>query len=293
MGERDISLNYEPLVLCRPAVPRDRVEVMDLLANIWQGEDYVPYLWDQWLYQDSGCLAVAESGGRIVGTGHLKQIVPEQWWLEGLRVHPELHGQGIGSKLHDYFVDRWLATGGEVVRLATHSHRKAVHAMCERTAFRQIAEVVPLTSEPTVQTDPAAQEKAAPDWQAATEVLATSECSQALTGLVDYGWKFAEASPAWLGAGRDDRLLIGPMGEYYAVRLDHEEQGLFLHALATSASVDELEAGLRALQGWAASQGAIELTWLAPKRASWVEAGLAAGFEVDERGSLVLYERRR
>lgn len=111
---------------------------MAFLAGMGEGEDYGPRVWDSWLTGEQGVLAVGRRRGQVVVQGHLMDLGQGGWWLEGLRVRPEVQGQGIGSHFHDYVVERWLGTAGRVVRLATKIERMAVHRMCQRTDFERV-----------------------------------------------------------------------------------------------------------------------------------------------------------
>jgi len=46
---------------------QDTPAMLEITRTIWDGQDYVPYEWDRWLHDASGCLAVAELSGRVVG----------------------------------------------------------------------------------------------------------------------------------------------------------------------------------------------------------------------------------
>lgn len=85
--------------------------MLELTKTIWEGEDYVPQVWDDWLADPHGQLSVAEIGGRVVGLGKLTRLAPGEWWLEGLRVDPQWQGRGIGRALHEYHVGLWRKMG--------------------------------------------------------------------------------------------------------------------------------------------------------------------------------------
>jgi GNAT superfamily N-acetyltransferase len=127
-------------VVCRPARPSDTGDVLELTRTIWDGHDYVPEVWDAWLSDPQGLLAVAEYQGRVLGLGKLTRLSGEDWWLEGLRVHPEYQGRGIASQINDYLLAHWLHTGSGALRLATNSERVQVHHMCQRNRFTKVAE---------------------------------------------------------------------------------------------------------------------------------------------------------
>jgi hypothetical protein len=89
------QLSSPPQVLCRPAIESDRADVLEFCRNIWDGEDYVPYVWDEWFRDPTGLLAVAEYDGHAIGCSKITQISTGQWWLEGFRVDPKYQGLRI------------------------------------------------------------------------------------------------------------------------------------------------------------------------------------------------------
>ncbi|RME32959.1 MAG: AI-2E family transporter, partial [Thermoflexia bacterium] len=50
----------------RPACPEDRSGMEAVCGTIWDGEDYIPEVWDEWLADPDGELTVAELDGRVV-----------------------------------------------------------------------------------------------------------------------------------------------------------------------------------------------------------------------------------
>jgi GNAT superfamily N-acetyltransferase len=127
-------------VVCRPARQSDTADVLELTRTIWDGHDYVPEAWEGWLADPQGLLAVAEYQRRVLGLGKLTRLSSDDWWLEGLRVHPEYQGRWVGSQLNDYLLAHWLQTGNGALRLATNSERVQVHHMCQRNGFTKAAE---------------------------------------------------------------------------------------------------------------------------------------------------------
>ena len=125
---------------CRPARQSDTADVLELTRTIWDGHDYVPEAWTGWMGDPQGLLAVAEYQGRVLGLGKLTRLSSDDWWLEGLRVHPEYQGRGVASQLNDYLLAHWLQIGNGALRLATSSERVQVHHMCQRNRFIKVAD---------------------------------------------------------------------------------------------------------------------------------------------------------
>ncbi len=191
-GEGDLAdqlvITRRP-VLCRPAAPSDRAQVMEFLKGIWNGEDYVPDVWERWLNLAKGVLAVAERGGRVVGMGHLADLGLGESWLEGLRVDPRRQGQHIASHLHQYLLNCWVQSGSHALRLASAAGRKEVHHMCRKSGLEKVGSIVEFQAiteggwhgfEPL----------AARGLDEALETLKTSPATRFLHGLIDIGWRF-------------------------------------------------------------------------------------------------------
>ena len=78
--------------------------MIQITRQIWEGDDYVPKVWSEWLFDPEGLLAIAEFKGKVVGFGKLTKLSQHDWWLEGLRVHPQFEGNRIASRLHQYLL---------------------------------------------------------------------------------------------------------------------------------------------------------------------------------------------
>lgn len=298
----------------RPARETDTPDVIDLTRMIWDGEDYVPSVWADWLADEPGMLSVAEYEGRVLGLGKLTRLSDEDWWLEGLRVHPQYEGRGIASRLHKYLTEYWLQTGHGTLRLATASFRLPVHHLCERFGFQKILESTSYLA-------PALNQNSAIE---ATEVSTlyqtedqTSEVftivtqdgvdqavsfavqSQTLSlnaGMVELGWRFAPPRAIYLAEIAKRKKLLWwrrPKG-LLALREDEEDnQGnpsLIVQFLACSLeAVAECLVDYRRLAG---ALGYAKAFWMAPLQPELLLLLEKAGFQRDWDASLWLYEKK-
>ena len=85
---------------------------MELCSHIWEGGDYIPLVWDEWLADPDGLLGVAEMHGRVAGVFKLTKFQEGEWYMEGLRVHPDFQGKGVASHIHELCIGN-LAPNGE------------------------------------------------------------------------------------------------------------------------------------------------------------------------------------
>ncbi len=121
----------------RAARPDDRVALAAIAAQIWDGEDYLPQVFDQWLADPYGGFFVAELHGRVVGAAKISRLSEGEWWLQGLRVDPAFQGQGIGRIMHHFLTHRVRQYGIGEVRFSTASTTQAVHRLAKETGFQR------------------------------------------------------------------------------------------------------------------------------------------------------------
>lgn len=278
-------------ILCRPAGSVDTPEALTLVKGIWGGEDYVPEVWGDWLTDPDGLLAVAMWQGQVVGMGHLSDLGWGEAWLEGLRVAPDLQGQGIGSRLHDYFVGCWLAGSSSVVRLLTHEHREAVKVMCANTGFEPIARIQFRFGRAT--RGEHSFELAANNAPRALESLMGQGTSRACAGLMDLGWELAELTANRLQHTPGLSIWSWRDGHGWLVtRRDPDNPDPEITLCA--ASGEGLPDLLSETRGLAKEIGVEQVHWLAPDSPGILEALDEAGFETgDSPEFLLTYERRR
>ncbi len=124
----------------RPACPEDRSGMEAVCGTIWDGEDYIPEVWDEWLADPDGELTVAELDGRVVGLAKLSRTADGEWWLEGLRVHPAYRRLGLARRIQARQIEVARQSGAEVLRFATASYNRPVHRNAARDGFSRVAE---------------------------------------------------------------------------------------------------------------------------------------------------------
>ncbi|MGE5373503.1 MAG: GNAT family N-acetyltransferase [Bacteroidota bacterium] len=182
-----------PQVLCRPAVESDRADVFEFCKGIWEGEDYVPYVWDDWSRDPDGVLAIAEYDGHAIGCSKVTRIATGQWWLEGFRVDPKHQGLKVGTHLHQYVTNWWLEHGEGTIRLMTDAGNLAVHHLCDKTGYTKVNEVCGYRALPL--DEPAVNFTPATDMELAAGFAMESESIQTTGGLIDLGWRICTPSP--------------------------------------------------------------------------------------------------
>jgi GNAT superfamily N-acetyltransferase len=280
--------------VCRPALPKDTQQVLRFTRQIWEGEDYVPHVWEQWIQDYQGFLAVAEHAGQVAGIGRLKPLSPDEWWLEGLRVDPKFQGRGIASHLHAYILAYWERNGAGVVRLGTASTRHPIHHLCARYHFSRIGEYslykAPLLDQPVTAFTPLMRDQVSD----ALQFILASPLHQLSFGLMDHGWEWSRPSTEhlqeaisnqaawWWRAGQG--LLI--------YREEWEGQRRYPLLQLIACSLETLADCLLDYRRQGASAGHEQVAWLAPLQPEIQTALTTAGFERTWDDALVIYQKK-
>jgi GNAT superfamily N-acetyltransferase len=176
-------------VVCRTALARDHADVTEFCRDIWDGDDYVPEVWDDWLNDPVGLLAVAEYNGHAIGCSKIMLISKGQWWLEGFRVDPKYQGRKVGWRIHNYVTDWWLEHGDGTLRLMTDAGNFAVHHVCLKTGYIKTHEVCGYKAMPIAESTD--HFSLALDLREAGKFAHRSESIKSTDGLTDFGWRIA------------------------------------------------------------------------------------------------------
>jgi GNAT superfamily N-acetyltransferase len=280
---------FSSLPVCRPALPSDRTDVLEFTKFIWGGHDYIQYVWDDWLADPRGLLAVAEYAGHAVALGKATYVAEGQWWLEGLRVDPRYQGLKIGSHIFEYLDNWWQRHAGGAFRLMTAWDRVQVHHLCERFGWQKIGEVKSWEADAMVGGPHPFRPVASAD---VPDVLRFASAHlDYCWHLADLGWVFGVPDHAMLAsqaqAGRlyrsaDSAALLGCWED-----VDDGPRTMGVSFIACA--LEALPTTLSDVRRLAASRGFDRVLWHAPVRDN-VEAVLAAaGYESIHPGSAFLF----
>jgi len=284
---------YRPV--CRPALPQDTQDVMELTSKIWEGEDYVPYVWDEWLADYAGFLAVCEYGGKVIGLGKLTLLTGDQWWLEGLRVHPGYEGRGIASHLNDYILNFWDEKGNGIVRLATASKREKVKHLSEKRGFHLRSECTNYSAAALPGDIDHFRKLTAGAVSAIAGYLEQTTSPAFGKGLVDIGWQWAAPTEQLLRESIEKGAVWGwvhpEYGQGYLLcREDFEDEGALY--------IGQLLCGLEATYSFlgdirhlAAAKGYKKVAWIAQLDTELNIILEETGFQREWDMTLLIYEK--
>jgi GNAT superfamily N-acetyltransferase len=77
----------------------DRERVVEISRDIWDGHDYLPRVFDDWLADAGAAFQAAELDGVVVGVQRLRPFAQGLVWYEGLRVAITHRRQGLARAM--------------------------------------------------------------------------------------------------------------------------------------------------------------------------------------------------
>lgn len=177
----------------RTARLADRARILAISAQIWEGEDYVPMVIDDWLRMRDSEVAVAELNGVVISFARTVNLAPGYVWLEGIRTDTAEQGHGAGKALTDYFVEKAAREGAQRIGLSTYVDNLASIHIIEQHGFQRQASFV--LAEAMLDSPARSYAKLSPAVfpvpfdEARAWILKSSAVSTA-GGFMPQGWKF-------------------------------------------------------------------------------------------------------
>jgi len=90
----------------RKVTAADKARVADIVKNIWEGSDYLPLVFDEWVKDSHGEFAAAvDQSGILIGFEKLTMLTPYDAWIEGLRKDMGSNIKGVGRFLTEHIFE--------------------------------------------------------------------------------------------------------------------------------------------------------------------------------------------
>jgi N-acetylglutamate synthase-like GNAT family acetyltransferase len=117
----------------------DRDDVLEISRHVWDGHDYVPLVFEQWLKDKNSYFYGVEVDGRVVAVANLHLIENKRTgWMEGLRVHPEFRGKGYANDLTRLLVQKGEDLGVDRLRYTTGENNAASLKLASNAGFSRL-----------------------------------------------------------------------------------------------------------------------------------------------------------
>ncbi|MBN2460577.1 MAG: GNAT family N-acetyltransferase [Candidatus Cloacimonetes bacterium] len=124
--------------MIRKITVSDKPDILAIAARTWEGEDYIPFIIDEWLEDNNSEFVGLWEDGKLVAFGRMKFITPHDIWLEGLRKDPDSGVRGVGKKLTCYFLTLLKKVHDiRSIRFTTYFDNKASIHFNEQLGFRR------------------------------------------------------------------------------------------------------------------------------------------------------------
>ncbi|MFW9869349.1 MAG: GNAT family N-acetyltransferase [Candidatus Thorarchaeota archaeon] len=116
----------------------DREDILEIARHIWEGHDYIPYLFDTWLNDRHSYTAAIEQDSHVVALANLRVIENgKTGWMEGLRVHPDYRGRGFAKLLTQHVVQMAKEIPVERIRYTTAADNESSLHLGESVGMRR------------------------------------------------------------------------------------------------------------------------------------------------------------
>jgi GNAT superfamily N-acetyltransferase len=123
----------------RPVRPADRERVLEITRDVWDGHDYLPRVFDDWVADAAAAFQAVEVDGVVVGVQRMRPYAEGLVWYEGLRVASSHRRQGIARAMLESAIVEAREQGFRGMRLAT-GNPDAV-PLFESVGFRRLIDV--------------------------------------------------------------------------------------------------------------------------------------------------------
>ena len=117
--------------------PDDKPAILEIASRIWEGSDYLPGVFDEWVRDTTGEFAAVLLDGKLAGCGKLTFLTGTDAWLEGLRKDPLIKESGLARVVALRFLSLLaLRTDLTSIRFSTYVKNSASIVTNERLGFR-------------------------------------------------------------------------------------------------------------------------------------------------------------
>ena len=116
----------------------DKKEVLRISSQIWEGDDYVSNVFDEWVTGVNGFFTGYWENEKLIGFGRMRFLTPTDIWLEALRKDPQTDVKGVGNKIAKYYMEQLKGKKIKSVRFSTYFGNIASIKLNEKLGFNKI-----------------------------------------------------------------------------------------------------------------------------------------------------------
>ncbi|MBD3405332.1 MAG: GNAT family N-acetyltransferase [Candidatus Lokiarchaeota archaeon] len=117
----------------------DFEDILEISKSIWEGHDYVPEVFVEWIENPLSHVFGIEIDGKVVSIANLRIIDQgKTGWMEGLRVHVDYRGKGLANEITDYLVEQAKKLDLDRLRYTTASRNVESLSIAQRVGLVQL-----------------------------------------------------------------------------------------------------------------------------------------------------------
>jgi len=200
---------------------------VDICKDIWGGTDYLPEIFHAWV-EDKGLFlgAVDTDTNKVIGTDKYSLLYDGTGWLEGLRIHKDYRGQGIGKELalKVFKVALKDLQDGRLRKIAFSTHISAVESigMMKQLGFRLEQEYIFIEKEYAAAEGPNIRDFSIESWEPAYEEFKELPYLKRRGGVLPFAFIFQEPTPELHKELLEDNCFISINGHKGLFKLKGE-----------------------------------------------------------------------
>ena len=124
--------------MIRKIIYSDKKEVLRISSQIWEGEDYISEVFDEWTKSEDSIFAGYWENDKLIGFGRMRYLTSTDIWLEALRKDPQTKIRGVGNKIALYFMDQLKWEKIDSIRFSTYFDNITSIKLNEKLGFKKI-----------------------------------------------------------------------------------------------------------------------------------------------------------
>jgi len=118
----------------------DYNDILEISSYIWDGQDYVPDVINNFLANRNCYPVVVEVDSKVVSVANTHKFSETYYWLHAMRTHPKYRGRGYATELTKYQEALVKELGGHETWLITSLENKATAKMLKRLQYEEICQ---------------------------------------------------------------------------------------------------------------------------------------------------------
>ena len=180
-------------IALRKAVATDRERIADISSQIWEGDDYVASVFDDWLADSHGEVVVATLDDVLIGFARRTYLLPGYAWFEGIRTDPAYCNTGAAKAITRHFLDAVREENADRIGLSTYIDNEASLHIIAANGFTRAASFVYLEAGPDApvrRTGHPSKRVVEVSSEEAISFIRNSDFLKVAQGHFPHGWKF-------------------------------------------------------------------------------------------------------